>query len=400
MRRRLISIALVFGSVILAMGLAEAALRVAHYGQTHHVALDKAMQYDPLLGWRNKPGVSIELVTPEYRTILHRNASGLRGSDRQYSKPQNVSRIIVLGDSFVDGYTVRTEDRLTEVLEASLGGQFEVINLGVSGYSTDQELLMLEQEGWKYQPDVVVLAFYFNDVWGNASSYLGNNVNTKKPFFARDASGELRLSNVPVPYPAVSLHERMELYDLIRTVVKGNHWLHQLATKVGLAYDARHSSGKAAGVAGYWALLLDDEFKVYETTESPDVKKEWAITQALLRRMKLETEQRGVPLVVFYVPTRVELSPEEWRNTHLPPAYDPGEVARRLAGICKAEGLPYIDPSDRFKESAITMYYANDPHWNAAGHHLAGQMLAEYVRATTRGLAPVPSPGGSPSANH
>ena len=76
------------------------------------------------------------------------NAQGLRGLDRPYRKPENLSRIVVLGASFVDGFYVLAQDRMTEVLEASLGSRFEVINPGATTYDTDQDLPLLETEGW------------------------------------------------------------------------------------------------------------------------------------------------------------------------------------------------------------------------------------------------------------
>ncbi len=86
--------------------------------------------------------------------------------------------------------------------------------------------------------------------------------------------------------------------------------------------------------------------------------------------------------MIFYVPTRIELSREEWSNGHLPLEYDPDEVTRRLVGICRAEGIVCIEPSDRFKAASkqVNLYYRQDPHWNSAGHHLAAEILAEYVR--------------------
>jgi hypothetical protein len=384
MRSLLIKAALTGLSLTLVVGLCEMTLRLAHFGEANQTPLQKLMTYDPLVGWRHKRNVSCEVIADEYHTTVHYNAQGVRGADRPYSKPQNVSRIVVLGDSFVDAYAVQVQDQLTEILEASLGPQFQVINLGVAGYSTDQELLLLEQEGWKYQPDLVVLAFYYNDVWGNGSRYLANSVTTQKPVFVAGAGGNLNLANVPVPPPALTLHERYRVYDLVRRAVYGNHWLYSLGVRAGLVYRKPPvepfpaPSGAAGG---------GDEFRVYQRTEAPELRRAWTITQALLRRMKQETLERGARLVVFYVPTRIELAPEEWSNNHLPPDYDAGEVSRKLVGICQAEDIPNIEPSDRFREAAKQepLYYRHDPHLNAAGQHLAGKILAEYVHSSWGG---------------
>ncbi len=383
MRSLLPKTLLVLVAIALAVGLAEVALRLTHYGEAKGVHLEGFMEYDPLLGWRHKRNFSSELIQLEYHTTLQFDANGMRGRERPYTKPKNVSRILVLGDSFVEGYAVQVQDRFTEILEATLGSPFEVIALGVAGYSTDQELLSLEQEGWKYEPDLVVLAFYYNDVWGNGSrSLLPMVIRTQKPVFVMDASGSLTLTNVPVPYPKPTkptLRDRFKLYDLIRRTMKGSQLLRSLALKAGLAEEAQPPERRPMGGVG-----SPDEFEVYQKTETKNVEREWSITRALLRRMKQEADQRGVRLVVFYVPTRVELSAEDWSNRRIPADYDAGEVARKLAGICKTEDIPCIDPSDHFREAAkrSQLYYVRDVHWNPAGNRLAAQILAEYVRSS------------------
>jgi lysophospholipase L1-like esterase len=377
-RRFLIQTTLLVTSLGMAAGLAELALRISHYGEGKRTPLQKLMEYDSQLGWRHKRNVSGEMVSDEYRINVQYNAEGWRGATGRFSKPPGVFRIVVLGDSFVDGYTLPAQDRFTEVLEISLRPRVDVINLGVAGYSTDQELLLLDREGWKYQPDLVVLAFYYNDVWGNGSRHFSESAKTQKPVFSLDTAGNLSLSNVPVPYPTPSLQDRFRLYDLVRTAVKRNRLLHAAAVKAGLADNApiNDLSPAPTGAAGG-----AEEFAVYHSTETPELAREWSITQALLRKMNQEAGQHNTRLIVLYVPTRIELSPAEWNSAHLPSDYEPSVVVRRLADICQVEGIPYLDPSDRFSATGANhLYYPRDPHWNAAGHHLVGKILAEHIR--------------------
>jgi hypothetical protein len=240
-------------------------------------------------------------------------------------------------------------------------------------------LLLLDQEGWKFEPDLVVLAFYYNDVWGNGSRHFSESTRTQKPVFSLDTAGNLSLSNVPVPYPAPALQDRLRLYDLVRTTVKKNRMLHSAAVNAGLADNVRPNDSRPAptGAAGG-----AEEFAVYHSTETPELAREWSITQALLHKMNREVAQHGARLMVLYVPTRIELSHGEWSSAHMPSDYNPSVVVRRLVKICQAEGIPYLDPSDRFIAAGTNrLYYARDPHWNAAGHHLVGETLAEYIRS-------------------
>jgi hypothetical protein len=144
-----------------------------------------------------------------------------------------------------------------------------------------------------------------------------------------------------------------------------------------------------------------DQFRVYQKTETEKLKSVWTLTQALLRRMKYETEQRGSRFVVFYVPTRVELSPVEWNSEHIPGDYDSSQVASHVARICNEEHIPFIDPSSRFREATKEgpLYYMHDVHWNRAGHHLAAEILAEYVQNSSQGRHEPIRSGRVPAGN-
>ncbi|HKQ60160.1 MAG TPA: GDSL-type esterase/lipase family protein [Candidatus Polarisedimenticolaceae bacterium] len=124
------------------------------------------------------------------------NDQGLRDRDYPYERVPGKRRILVLGDSFAWGFGVEQPACFTELVERSLA-DVEVINAAVSGYSTDQELLWLVNEGLKYRPDVVLLLVSGNDVAMNMTS-LAYGVYYK-PQFRCNAGGDLRWPLPPVP---------------------------------------------------------------------------------------------------------------------------------------------------------------------------------------------------------
>jgi hypothetical protein len=153
--------------------------------------------YDAQLGWRNIP----DDVSVTFGRTLTTNSHGLRGPETTRRKPEGTKRILVLGDSFAWGMGVADDDVLTRVLQERLDAlptRWEVLNAAVSGWGTDQQYLYLVQEGFEFEPDVVVLAtFLANDHEGNARSRM---YQRDKPVFLGldlDAS----LANVPVPRP-------------------------------------------------------------------------------------------------------------------------------------------------------------------------------------------------------
>jgi hypothetical protein len=113
----------------------------------------------------------IRPAPPRYFVEYAFNDRGCRGRSYAVPVPGEVARrILALGDSFTLGVGVHEEDTFSRQLEnrlnASYGGpgrSFEVINCGVSGYSTAQERTLFEVIGPVYQPDVVLLAMVWND---------------------------------------------------------------------------------------------------------------------------------------------------------------------------------------------------------------------------------------------
>jgi lysophospholipase L1-like esterase len=112
------------------------------------------------------------------------NSDGLR--DREYStvKPPNTVRILAVGDSLTYGHSVKAEEAYVKKLEARLNEgaaapRYEVINLGVGGYNTLQELEHFRQTGRKYDPDLVIIGYTLNDVL-DAETFL-RNINGLPP---------------------------------------------------------------------------------------------------------------------------------------------------------------------------------------------------------------------------
>ncbi len=148
-------------------------------------------RYDSELGWFPIENSSGQFVGSRTIHIGH-NADGFR--DRPHGA-KTKPRIAFLGDSFVWGYDVEANERFTELLQKRLPG-WEVLNLGVSGYGTDQELILLQRWWDRYQPDVVMLVFSDDDLFTNGfNEYL---YSYYKPYF-EEADGRLVERGVPVP---------------------------------------------------------------------------------------------------------------------------------------------------------------------------------------------------------
>jgi hypothetical protein len=108
--------------------------------------------YSERYGWKLRPGFAA-LLHDVPTTV---NARGYRGAWHPYQKTPGKTRLLMLGDSVTFGSGVRDLETFSSLLEER-SDRYEVVNLAVEGYGTDQELLVLEDEGLRYHPDVVIL---------------------------------------------------------------------------------------------------------------------------------------------------------------------------------------------------------------------------------------------------
>ncbi len=112
-------------------------------------------------------------LAPDYRVPMGTgtatvNELGIRDGLLPQPKAHRERRLITLGDSGVFGWGVPDGQTWQEQLERLLlerfpGWRFEVVNMGVPGYSTVQSLRLLEDLGWRYEPDLVLVGNVFSD---------------------------------------------------------------------------------------------------------------------------------------------------------------------------------------------------------------------------------------------
>jgi hypothetical protein len=181
----------------------------------HFVDTKPYIAHDPRIGYLYVPNSKMTLPVPGGGTYtIAINAAGIR-SNREYTpkKPPGVHfRIIVLGDSFTAGQYVSNEHRFTEHLERRLGGAgTEVINFGLEGTGTDQQVLIYEHVARHYEHDLVIILPFLQNIRRNmvdARESFDPNTLEKiwlpKPRFhlkpgGVEGGGGLELTGVPVP---------------------------------------------------------------------------------------------------------------------------------------------------------------------------------------------------------
>jgi len=162
------NVVLFLASGIFCLLLLEAALRIYGYrydpmqafrGQREMILHPSA---HPILKYELTPGATARV----WGTRVTINSHGFRGPEPTPGKFRGY-RILLLGDSIVFGNRISFKTTFPYKLQHLLDPErerFEVLNFGVGGYDTLQEVALLQHRGLRYQPDLVVLTYCLNDI--------------------------------------------------------------------------------------------------------------------------------------------------------------------------------------------------------------------------------------------
>ena len=112
------------------------------------------------------------------------NAEGFRDAEWPRTKRPSVFRVLCLGDSWTFGSNVAQPAAYPAVLARLLArhwprGDFEVLNLGMMGYSSYQGRTLLTQRGLALEPDLVVIGFAMNDL--SVAGYRDKDIPATSP---------------------------------------------------------------------------------------------------------------------------------------------------------------------------------------------------------------------------
>jgi hypothetical protein len=324
---------LVLLSTAVALAVAGMILQRGQGPAVRRTAGPRVAEHDPLLGWSLRPLARERHRTSEYDVAVRVNAQGFR-ADREYGEvpPPGVTRVVAVGDSFTYGQGVEAHEAFPALLERALPAT-EVVNLGVAGYGTDQQLLMLQSRGWRFRPDVVVLGLYATNVFRNDDPV---HDHFGKPVFRRGPNGALVLANVPVPAAgAAAVPREKSLVERSRLLAK-----------------------------------------VWDRLEYRGFGEAWDITEGILERFAEVTRQAGARLVVVVIPTEQAI-----HGGAVGRALQ-GQSLRRLAGILPAGGhVTIVDTAPALLAArgagGERLYYPVDGHLTAAGHRVVAEETVE-----------------------
>jgi lysophospholipase L1-like esterase len=330
-----------------------------------------------VLGTTFLPGYEGRVFVPESDQFvdLRFNRDGMRGDEHSRDKAAGIRRIAIVGDSMVAAIGTIEENTAVDVLQTRLSDahgheSWEVMNFGVSGSATAQELVLYREVVRHYRPDIVVCAFCIWNDFGDNCRQLSSSPH--RIYFDLDDRGELRQRKLSKRRSQFSawLNENSRFYL----------WQKQ-AIRVAADRTKRN-----VGVLQKCKLI-------YHREPSEELEHAWQITEKLIEAFQREVEQDGSQFVLALLPSADQIHDENWSKVienagPLASQMDPDYPSQRLSQLCTRIGVPVIDMVDAFRDAAPSRsrrnkqewhHYRGLGHFNAAGNRLVANQIYDFL---------------------
>ncbi len=300
--------------VVIIFSILEVGLRLSPYSQYLSPKYRKGSLFDHCVFW--KP----ESIERNPLKIYHDYRKEFRGMSYEKKKQKDIIRIICLGGSSTWGWPlVDTTKIYPAILEGSLNAhsankKFEIINAGVGGYSSFQDLMYLKHALLEYEPDIVTLCIGANDSNDNTDIFVAMT--------DREYWEYLKTKNSKPVKPVENLLREIRSYFMHSRVYNGLDCI---------IFQIKNRPKRRVPVADFednlsevLKLAKSHNFKVLLITEahrSPDAIREYI---DVLQRVSKNNNN------VFFVDTRPFLEDDSYFIDEMHPTYEGHEVIGKV----------------------------------------------------------------------
>ncbi|SRR5579875_1404006 len=378
MRRLLGNIALAIAGVVAALVIAEVALRFLIVHPDFYI-------YDRYAGWTLNPGAA-GWQHEEGRAWLAINREGFRGPEITIRKPPSTIRIAVLGDSFTEAQQVDYPSIFCAVMQRKLGQclkpkAVQVLDFGVDGYGTTQELVTLERRVWQFEPDAIVLAFFSGNDFRNNSVVLEGD--QCRPFFV--------LHNGDIVPGGPFIDSAWFRFQCMMRFESRHSRVIALLSRARVVIRDRWRARKSLARAKILGRELGISEAIYQEPTNQAWRDAWEVTERQIALMNREVRSHHVPFLLVTLTNGIQVYPDPsvraayMRHLGVSNLF---YADQRLHALGVREGFAVLnlgEPMQRWADEHHEFLHgfrntqAGTGHWNAAGHLVGGTLIAERL---------------------
>jgi SGNH hydrolase-like domain, acetyltransferase AlgX len=314
---------------------------------------DLAFRRIPNLHWSARPASDIEeaywlprtLATPitfTYDRWGYRNTTEMERAS-----------IVLIGDSYVEGWYVSDEQTVASRLAHRLGQR--VANLGVAGYGAMQELRVLKGDALARKPKVIAWFFFEgNDLYDDEA-------------FERFLAGAWSWEST---------------------------WQHRSFTNNAFRWIRRWSHFIVPNRAPFWVLLPGQSgsskqiyfFRYGGVSWTEYEESRWEKAKETFREGIEVARSNGAEVILVYVPIKFRVYREFIRIPPHSPLRRWGvwkSLPQKFTEFCRSVPVPCVDLTARLQQAVregVDAYALTDTHWSSEGHAVVAAELERVLR--------------------
>ena len=352
------NILVVSATVLVLLVVLELGVRVGPHSACY-VYSEGMFEADEQLCYKLVPNFEGQLASPaEYRITVSTNSLGFRDDE---IRAKEKDRIVVVGDSFALGIGVEEEETFSTLLERKLT-EYEVINTGVPSYETWREKRYLQQS--KLEPDIVILAFFHNDINGNENENICTS-NVRKGYLVDDNYNSM---------PSLLFNMRI----LLNTKAESYCLLKDSALNVKSRLTKRELEPAIQG--SLLAYFTNEPYK-------GKAAENWNVTKRLLKETANIVKESGSEFIILIIPDKLQVEEESWkpiteRYGITSKDFDTEKLNTMLKEFAEENDITVVDPLPQLKKADKKLYYDFDRHFNAEGHKIVAEVLYEHLKVS------------------
>ena len=356
----------------------------------------------------------------EFAYTVQTNRKGIRNRDLPDFKRPGTQRVVVVGDSYVEGVGVELDETFVSRLEQRLSTYetpVEFINCGLAATWPIHYARILFHLCLDYDPDVVIIAIFANDVTETVVTALPEHidaVNLKTGLYRalhslwphlytlvetglinrkNETAPEADPSSSPAQIDMLkAISQEARSLGLTEDEIAG--WQTRLAPTLVAAVNRGEFNGQllSAGLLrpDYWLESLDIEGEVAE--------QKFQVMMAVLDETVTRLQGRDVPVGIVFIPSPFQYDPgygDVWRQSGVQTrrawTETESEIERRLTDWAMRRKLPFFNLTPDLRiahQNALNgtrhsrngaLHYAMDGHWTPAGHGVAATLIASWL---------------------
>ncbi|HEY6930292.1 MAG TPA: hypothetical protein VJA66_11500, partial [Thermoanaerobaculia bacterium] len=341
------------------------------------------LQPDRVVGWKQVPNLHWTWARPDFSVRVDTNSLGFRDVPREIPKPQDVKRVALLGDSFIEAVQVPLSLTAGQILEHRLNStlargsthlrQWEVLNFGISAFSVGQYLLTWEQYASQYRPDLVVALVSWVQMrrttakfeYGAFAATKGERLWVRPTFRIED--GAL------VREPARDFERFEEAQAKVMAGEFEGKRMHRRGRPLLTITSARLILDRLATLSSPLTSLSKLKSPLPQRAPRVNLAEVKAVNLEIICELGRQVENEGAKLVILDMTQYLSSDPD---------------LSSELDALCTKKGFGYV-PVYRdllnANRKGVATRWAHDGHFNEAGNRILADALYQWIGESASG---------------